>query len=116
MTGMTSPPAPPPACPAADVTWVVALAGEGTRCRVLHPYGVSPPPEPARPVALTGTHRIDGRDVSWAFGYVAADAPTPVIAFLSHHGLRARPAAVRRLTATVWAAQLPGRWTHVRVA
>lgn len=100
-----------------DLAWVVTvLAGPGGPVRVLHPHGVSPLPDNVRPVALCGTHLVDGAAVSWAFGYVDADAATPAVWFLAARGLRARPAAVRRLTATVWAAQLPGRWSRVQVA
>jgi hypothetical protein len=102
---------------AGDVAWVVTLLGDPSgRCRVLHPHGVSPLPDRHQPVALTGTHCVDGAVISWAFGYADPDTVAPTVWFVSHGGLRQRPALVRRLTATLWAAQLPGRWCRVRVA
>ena len=104
-----------PAAPTAPA-WVVAVLAAPGPAGVLHPYGVSPLPDPVRPVACCGTHLVDGVVVSWAYGYVAADDATPAVWFSARHGLHCRPAGVRRLTTTVWAAQLPGRWSRVQLA
>lgn len=97
---------------------VVLLSDDGRRwSAVCQPDGLTPlaPIIDDRPVLVAhGSVTVAGAEFSWAWGVVRADQPTPRVRFWSR-GFRRHPALARRLSATVWAAELPGRWAHVSV-
>ena len=107
-----------PSCTTGERLSPVVLASDdvGRLTVVVHPAGVTAltGQEPDG-VVLAGSHRVADAVVTWAWGHVRADQPTPHVWFQSRWALLERPGWVRRLSATVWAAQVPGRWRHVRI-
>jgi len=81
---------------------------------ILHPDGVTRLDCPRTDgVQLAGVSSEDGHDLSWAWGFVAAEVSDPWVRFQRWHGLSRRRVPVRRLSASVWTAQVPGRWSAV---
>lgn len=99
--------------------WAVVLAAdEGGRLTVVvHPVGITVlSGSELAPILMAGADRVSGHLLTWAWGHVPAEAETPRVWFGSRWALVESSAAVRRLSATVWAAQTRGRWHHVRLA
>lgn len=100
---------------AAAAPWVVTVLADARGATwVGDPAGLTAYAQPARGrVSRAGSARAGGVVVTWAWGRLAADEPTPRVTF--RRGLGRRHGEVRRLSPTLWAAQAPGEWHRVRV-
>lgn len=110
-----------PSCtadPTTRTTWVVTLLTDDTGLAriVADPTGLTSV-NAAPPTAIhAATRQRGGVALTWAWGRLPAHAPTPDVWFHGRWRRRGRRADVRRLSATVWAAQASGRWRRVWLA
>ena len=102
--------------PAAGTAWLVVLLADGSSPAriVADPTGLTPVGDIITPRVMRAAAGLaGGAPMSWAWGQLPADAPTPQVWFHRRWSVRGRRAQVRRLSATVWAAQASGRWPRV---
>lgn len=100
--------------PAGALPRAVVTYQDGAARVVLDPDGLTWADDDAVPrLAHRGVERVGRETLTWAWGYVPASAPTPRVRFASWTGLRVHRAGTRRLSARLWAAQAPGRWSRV---